>query len=223
MESRANPFALSGGELAHLLASGPLKSLGSPEARAAVLGNSSLGPCLEAIDEAESSSRGVAIPELPFSLFRLFDETGDRGRYEALYFPHRRRLVAAGLAAWLWGGVEKLSGLEDLLWSICNEYTWALPAHLEGTCLDPVCLGPSRPASADLGTPEKASPWLHSEYLDLFSCETAFALSEILSLVGGDLTPIVASRAKAEVKRRILEPFLARSKPWRWEEMVNNW
>jgi hypothetical protein len=178
---------------------------------------------LTEIDEAEVAARGSPIPEMPFSLFRLFDETGDRGKYEALYFERRRRLVSAGLAAWLWEGSERTRALEDLIWAICGEYTWALPAHLEGSCLDPASLGLCRSGSAEREALAGTAPWPQGQNLDLFSCETAFALAEILSLVGERLTPIVARRAESEVEGRVLTPFLARHGPWRWELMVNNW
>jgi hypothetical protein len=181
-------------------------------ARAAALANPALAAYRGEIARGEEGQRAAPVPGLPFGLFRLFDETGDRGAYEAPYFERRRRLVAAGLASWLWGKPESVHNLEDLIWAICDEYTWALPAHLEGTCLDEVRLETAEPAG-----------FSHARYLDLFSCETAFALAEILSLVGDSLAPIVAARARAEVEQRALVPFLARTSPWRWELMVNNW
>jgi len=158
----------------------------------------------DAMREADAL-RERPVPAMPFSAWRLYDETGDRGRFEAPYFERRRGLVAAALGTWLRGEARDLQLLEDYAWAICDEYAWALPAHLEGSCLDPARL------------PE------HPGLLDLFSCETAFALAEITSLLGPALTPIVAARARNEVERRVLGPFLDRPRPWRWELMTNNW
>jgi len=195
-------------EIAAALGRGPqgkglIAGIAGPAARAAALANPALAGYREEIAFSEEGQRAAPIPGLPFSLFRLFDETGDRGAYEAPYFERRRRLVAAGLACWLWNSPESVEHLENLIWAICGEHTWALPAHLEGASLDPARLD--------------------QECLDLFACETAFALAEILSLVGDSLAPIVAARARAEVEKRVLAPFLARTSPWRWELMVNNW
>ncbi|HWP68440.1 MAG TPA: heparinase II/III family protein, partial [Rectinemataceae bacterium] len=151
------------------------------------------------------------------SLYRTFDETGDRAAFEAPYFERRRRLVATGLAAWLWKKPEDIACLEDTIWAICNEYTWALPAHLEGGSLDPLAL---QRAGKKTGG---GALWPHREYLDLFACETGFALAEITTILEGSLAPIVTERARLELGKRVLKPFLARKEPWRWELMRNNW
>lgn len=211
MASRAEPFSLGVGEIAAALELGAPADGGAgrrfapfgPEARAAALANPALAGYRGEIAFSEEGRRASPVPGLPFGLFRLFDETGDRGAYEAPYFERRRRLVAAGLASWLRSAPESIKHLEDIIWAICDEYTWALPAHFDGASLDPGSLD--------------------AECLDLFSCETAFALAEILSLAGDSLAPIVAARARAQVEKRVLAPFLARKSPWRWELMVNNW
>jgi hypothetical protein len=142
---------------------------------------------------------------LPFSLYRLFDETGDRLAFEAPYFERRRRLVSLALAAWLWQTDEYLRGLEDAMWAICDEYAWALPAHLSGSSL------------------EARASHAHRTTLDLFACETAFALAEIRSLLADALSPAVSERARRECEERVIAPFIARKSPLPWEEMRNNW
>jgi hypothetical protein len=217
VDSKAELFYLSEGEIAAALAAARAAGAGAGEstagggrfapfgqdARAAALANPALAAYRGEIAFSEEGQRAAPVPGLPFGLFRLFDETGDRSAYEGPYFERRRRLAAAGLASWLWGKPESIRHLEDLVWAICDEYTWALPAHFDGASLDPGSLD--------------------SECLDLFACETAFALAELLSLVGDSLAPIVAARGRAQVEKRVLAPFLARKTPWRWELMVNNW
>ncbi len=159
----------------------------------------------EEIEGAAAAFRTEPIPALTFSLYRLFDEEGDRLRFETAYFERRRRLVAFGLAAALDRKPEDLAALHDAIWAVCDEFSWALPAHLGGRSLEPAAL-------AD-----------HATCLDLFACETAFALAEIRYVFRADLAPIVAERIAAEVRRRVLAPFVARRESWSWELMRNNW
>jgi hypothetical protein len=191
------------------------RGAGDPAIARSILAEGSLRPYLEELGLKAEEARAREVPSLPFSSFRLFDETGDRSAFEASYFERRRDLVALALAAWLWKRPADIAALEDEAWAICDEYSWALPAHLGGTSLDPAYL-----PFSDSASEARVS---HPEFLDLFACETAFALAEILSLLEGSLTPIVAERARREVERRVLGPFLARREPWPWELMRNNW
>jgi hypothetical protein len=79
--------------------------------------------------EAERA-RTTPVPPLPFSLFQLFETSGDRAAFEQPYFDRRRRLAALALATAIDTTDQYLPALADLLWEICNEYTWSLPAHL---------------------------------------------------------------------------------------------
>ncbi|HOX06818.1 MAG TPA: heparinase II/III family protein [Planctomycetota bacterium] len=121
---------------------------------------------------------GRAAPGLPYSLYRQFQRTGDRGRFEGPYFERRRMLTAAALVHFLRPGAGTLDALQDLLWALCEESTWILPAHERGG-------------------------------LDLFATETAFALAETLELFRGELAGEVDARVRAEVRRRVTDPFLA--------------
>ncbi len=155
------------------------------------------------LDIAVAAFRVEKIPELSFSLFRRFHDTGDRLAYEDAYFSRRRRLVAFGLRYLIYREKADLAALENILWSVCDEYTWALPAHLGG----------DKPLNS----------FTHRFTLDLFACETAWALAEIIDLVGLELTPLIAERVRNELCQRALNPFLASSKPFTWEESSDNW
>jgi hypothetical protein len=61
------------------------------------------------------------------------------------------------------------------------------------------------------------------EQLDLFACETSFALSEITTLLEERLAPLVVYRARTECYRRILTPYLDLTGLWKWERGTNNW
>lgn len=141
------------------------------------------------------------IPELSYTLFSIFARTGSRLEYERVYFERRRRLNTYVLLALLEPNrPELLEKLEDILWAVCNEYTWCLPAHL----------------SLDHNAPD-----IH-RYIDLFSSETGFALSEISLLLGERLSKLLRSRIRNEVERRLLRPFLENG-PYEWETARHNW
>lgn len=151
---------------------------------------------------------------LPYSLFSLYEKTGSRLEYEKAYFARRRRLNTFAMMALLEPGKEAyIEGLQNTLWAICDDYTWCLPAHLANIPETSVYLEFSRQLSADM-----------EEYgytIDLFSAETAFALSEILSLTDHLLDPLVCRRVRHEVDRRIFRPYF--HKQFHWETATHNW
>ncbi|MNB86412.1 Heparinase II/III-like protein [compost metagenome] len=143
----------------------------------------------------------LPIPELSYTLFSIFARTGSRLEYERVYFERRRRLNTYVFLTLLEPEKpEHLEKLEDILWSICGEYTWCLPAHL----------------------PPDHDPAAVDRFIDLFSSETGFALSEISLLLDGRLSPLLCSRMRHEVERRIFRPFMEDG-PYEWETARHNW
>lgn len=141
----------------------------------------------------------TSIDELLYSEFKLFKTTGDRGVFEKPYFKRRRALSALSILSLIYPDEEKyLDGLMDVIYAICNEYTWCLPAHQ-----------PNIDA-------------LNEIYIDLFAAETGFALSEIYTLLSDRLEPLINARIKCEVKRRILDSF-ANKDAFSWENGKSNW
>ncbi len=136
-----------------------------------------------------------------FRVYRRFDTDGDRTEHSDAYFGIRKRLFAAAIGVLLSDDVP-VSAVEELLWAICDEYVWALPAHIP-----------------ELSAPEPEIP--HDEVIDLFAAETAFALAEITVLLRERLHPLVVARVRREVERRVLTPF--RERRWHWESVDNNW
>jgi hypothetical protein len=173
------------------------------ETKTAVLANPILAEYLAGLERMAARYRQTPLPELTFSQFRRYDDSGNRLGYEAQYFDRRGRLLAFALLAWLHGRAEDIAALEDVLWAICGEYSWALPAHMSGRSLDP------------------AHP--NEAVIDLFAAETGFALAEIGYLLGGRLSPIVVERARRAVQRRIFDAYLQHDGPQAWELMANNW
>ena len=140
----------------------------------------------------------VDIKVLPFSAFRIYNETGSRVEYEQAYMEHRKMLCAfAGMALVETDG-KWLEKLIDVIWAICDEFTWALPAHI-----------------ADItNSSDTASK------IDLFSSETAMALAEIDSIFGDLLPRAVRNRIRYEEGRRIVRPYLGKD---RNSYGINNW
>jgi hypothetical protein len=150
------------------------------------------------------------IPHLPWSLFRRFEKDGSRKPYETPYFEKRQRLTALAVTHLLHPDVAACrESLWDILWSVCSEYTWCLPAHLP---------------REDPAVPEDPSHRLTdpATHVDLFAAETAFALAEILALTRDHMPKLIESRIRAEVRRRVLEPFLVGG-PFGWEQARHNW
>ncbi len=160
---------------------------------------------IDEINSACNKFKGKPIHSLKFSKLRLYDETGERAVYQKDYYENRRRLSMFLLRVWLFGEDEDIKELEDILWSVCDEYTWALPAHLRGITTD-----------------ENRVP----NVVDLFAAETAHTIAEALSLCGELLHPAVVKRCVGEVFKRVIEPFETHDSDkyylW-WENGTNNW
>lgn len=141
------------------------------------------------------------ISELTDTLFSIFARTGSRLEYERVYFERRRRLNTYVFMTLLDpDNVRLLVNLENILWSICEEYTWCLPAHL----------------------PAEHNTENIDQFIDLFSSETAFTLAEITLLLGERLPLLLRSRIRHEVEQRIFRPFIECG-PYEWETARHNW
>ena len=151
---------------------------------------------LSQIDSEYEGYKDRPIKELSFSSFAEYFRSGNRLSYENEYFHRRTLLRDFALKAWL-GDESALGRLENVMGAVCEERTWALPAHLGGN--------------------------INAETIDLFAAETAQTLTEIISLLQEKLSDTVVERCISEVRRRVLDAFVNRSKPYNWESMKNNW
>ncbi|MBQ9116217.1 MAG: heparinase II/III family protein, partial [Clostridia bacterium] len=123
-----------------------------------------------------------------------------RSIFQAPYYLRRRELNTSALLAMIYPEEEKyLVRLMDQIFAMCDEYTWVIPAH------QPDLL-------------EKA----FSTHLDLFACETGYALSEIYTLLGDRLEPLIRDRIRVEVDRRIITPIME-GKRFGWMNARHNW
>jgi hypothetical protein len=150
-------------------------------------------------------------PELPFSLFKIFGETGSRLEFEKIYFEKRRRLTTFAIMVLLEPEKDEyLTALENTIWSLCNEYSWCLPAHLQN----------SPETSVDVHY-SLINPVKKEYSIDLFAAETAFALGEIVKLTEDSLNPQICKRIYEEIYNRIFFPF--KEKTFGWEKQTHNW
>ncbi|MBQ9116133.1 MAG: heparinase II/III family protein [Clostridia bacterium] len=137
---------------------------------------------------------------LKYSEFKLFWTTGDRDLYQRPYF-HRRSLASnAALLSLIYPDQPAyLEKLMDILYAICDEYTWCLPAH-QG----------------------KLEPNNNCR-IDLFASETGFMLAEMDLLLRDRLDPLIHNRIMAETERRIVKPFCGVENYGWWENGSSNW
>lgn len=141
------------------------------------------------------------IPVLTEELFSLYETTGNRLKYEDVYFKRRKYLAVYGFLSIIDRRHEDIANLEDVLTDICSEECWALPAHV------------NRRDNSD---------WFLT--VDLFAAETAQALSEIISILNEELSLNVKELVSLNVKRRVLEPFYNSKAPYdTWEYSTHNW
>lgn len=141
------------------------------------------------------------IPALKYSDFKLFWTTGDRKMYESAYFGRRQALSAAALLSLIYPDEEKyINKTMDLLYNVCEEYTWCLPAH------------------------HKVLDELNPIRIDLFAAETGFALAEIYTMLEDRLDPLVKRVVKEQINRRIIESIMnVDTSYYTWESGKTNW
>jgi len=132
-----------------------------------------------------------------FAKFNLFNATGDRAEFQRPYFRKRKRLNVCALLSMIFPDEpEYIEALEEIIWAICDEYTWSLPAHIA---------------------------WAEDERtdIDLFASETGYALSEIITVLSDRIHPRVHKRVCEEIQRRIIDSFETRV--YDWEKSTHNW
>lgn len=137
---------------------------------------------------------------LPYSKWKLFWDTGDRGAYEYDYFERRRFIEHVFILSLIYPEDDRfITKLQDAIFAICDEYTWCLPAHQ--------------------GQRDKND----NSRVDLFASETAFHLAIMYTLLDGRLDPLIKDRIKVEVKRRIIDTLLGCENYGWWEQGKTNW
>lgn len=152
-------------------------------------------------------------PEISATFWLDFVCNGARKNFEAAYFGRRQQLISLLFAECVEGRGRFLDAIANAVWSLCEETSWCLPAHLFMQARGP-------------GLPDVTEP-----VVDLFAAETAAVLAWTDYLLGPKLNgvhPGVRARLRLEVTRRVLTPCLTRDDFWwmGWQlagRPVNNW
>ena len=125
---------------------------------------------------------GRPIAPLTARMYAEFDKSGDRVTFERPYFDRRKTLFSLLMCECLENKGRYIPDIEDLVWAICEETTWVVPAHLYQNSLGD---GKSKPL---------ASSRLAKSHIDLFAAETASMLSWTVYLLGSRLKDEIVSR-----------------------------
>ncbi len=146
-------------------------------------------------------------PMLTAGMYASFIRTGSRTDCQTPYYARRRKLCSAVLHVCLTGEMDLLPDVEDGVWILCEETTWAISAH--------AYLSKEHPFPDD-----------QANVVDLFAAQTAMILSFTAQLLEGVLHPDLIDRIRREVERRIFRPFMDYDGEW-WmgftRTNLNNW
>lgn len=136
----------------------------------------------------------------PYSKYKQFFETGERVSYEKLYYYVRDYMNILAVLAVLFPDEQKyIDRLQDVIWAVCSDFTWVLPAHRHGDESMEDCI----------------------TRIDLFAAETGASLSAIKYVLGNRLDDFIVKRIGYELDKRIVKAFSNRS--FWWENKENNW
>lgn len=158
------------------------------------------------IDSEAKRMKDLEMPQITEELFGLFERTGNRLKYEDVYFTRRKMLAVFGLKALVekqeLGRVseEVRAKLEAIMNSVCDEECWALPAHVD----------------------RRDNQWQVT--VDLFASETAQTLAELTDRLCEDISEKLRCRIIKNIEWRVFRPFFTSQAPYRgWENSENNW
>ena len=126
-------------------------------------------------------------------------ENHDHGKHTR----HLLQLQSAALLALIYPDNEEYyNSLVDIVWTYCDEYTWAPLGHYN---------------SYYDRTPADYDPGL----IDIFAASTGFSMAEIKHLFADRFPKLLIDRMTAEIRRHIIDPYLTRR--FFWEKHDNNW
>ena len=142
--------------------------------------------------------RDVEFPYFTFSDEMHFFRTGIRVDFENLCFLRRKQMSIYAMMSVIYPEeTSYLEKLQDIIWNICNEHSWVIPAH-------------------------RHADWMNKRNgIDLFAAETALYLAEIKQMLIERLDPIIVEKITMELKWRILDSF--ENETFWFEGLRSNW
>lgn len=171
--------------------------------RAELLKSEAAKPIISEVIAKADAAIEKSYDALKLSDYMIFAKTGDRKAYEIQYFKRKNDLAFIADAYWLTEDEKYLEPLENLIFHVCDEFSWCIPAHsliYEGIT-----------AKGIIGE------------VDLFQAETGRLLTDIYAILGDKLQDIVKQRIEYEVRRRVIKPFKYKEFHWSKPTCKTNW
>lgn len=143
--------------------------------------------------EAGEMLLGKEWPNLKATTFLEYTRNGNRTNYQDIQFDRRNSLSTLVIAEMLEGKGRFVDDIINLVWAICEETYWGVPAHL--------FLQEKGPGLPDIEDPS----------VDLFAAETGAQLAWTDYMIGDkldEINPLIRKRMYAETNRKIYEPYL---------------
>ncbi|MCD6322068.1 MAG: heparinase II/III family protein [Clostridiales bacterium] len=157
------------------------------------------------------------IPVLNASVFMEFHRTGNRTNYQEIYNLRRYALNLSVLAELFENKGRYIDFMIDLIWMICEETTWIIPAHNN--------IGGYKHSRLPL-------PNVERPIIDLMAADTGASIATALYFFKNnfdEITPQISRRAEYELHRRIIRAYRDYTDYW-WmgfmgdkNEQLNNW
>ena len=162
------------------------------------------------IDRAEADL-DFEWPNLPATAYLEFYKNGNRSHYQSMRGKRRSVLSTLVIAELLENKGRFIPQIVNGIWAICEESTWAYPAHLS--------LQHNYTPLPQPGEPT----------VDLGAAGTAALMSWVHLLLGtklAEVSEVIPQRIAFELNNRIIAPYLNRTDYW-WMglhgQRVNNW
>lgn len=150
----------------------------------------------------EMTRGGSPVMPLSYSKYKLIYKTGNRTQYDECF--HDRGLRVPYLQVLALGDDAYLEELEEIIASICDEYTWVISAH------------------AYAGNEGRAEEFDYTR-VDLFSSCQAMFFAVTYHIFGDKLCKDIRFRMKDCVKMKVLNFFENRTFWWEREDIGCNW
>jgi len=136
-------------------------------------------------------------PVIKATVFLDYVRNGNRNKYQNINFERRQDLSSLVIAEMLEGKNRFVDDILNLVWAICEESYWGVPAHLNLQ-------------DAGHGLPDVEEP-----SVDLFASETVALLAWTDFMIGDKLdliNPLIRKRIYYEANTRIFNPYLSTTK-----------
>ncbi len=164
-----------------------------------------------AIIRAAESFLDYDWPTLRATDYLEFYETGSQVGFQQVYFARLKALETLLYAEILEGKGRFVRDIANGIWAVCEQTSFALPAHL------------------NVEYPGAGLPSPDQPILALHASETAALLATADYFLADDLdalNPVFRERMRHEVRRQLLDPYLERTDYW-WmayeKPFTNNW